>query len=60
MSHYIEKVTVSLENLISELARNYFCEFSCLFFCAQRCYNQGNYYKRNSFQKEMILCRIKI
>ena len=22
MSHYIEKVTVSLENLISELARN--------------------------------------
>ena len=40
--------------------RNYFCEFSCLFFCAQRCYNQGNYYKRNSFQKEMILCRIKI
>ena len=29
-------------------------------FCAQRCYNQGNYYKRNSFQKEMILCRIKI
>ena len=40
--------------------RNYFCEFSCLFFCAQRCYNQGNYYKRNSFHKEMMMCQIKI
>jgi len=40
--------------------RNYFCEFSFLFFGSQKCYNQGNQNKNNSFHKEMMMCQIKI